>query len=259
MLVKIGILAGLTSQQLCKFWSGNGGAEEETLDPMAPPGRHEFHVLAPLHAFGDRLHVERAGEREDHVNDSRGLGIAAFDGAHELLIDLDDIERQLRQRRQTRMAAAEIVDGKADAGVTQRLDDTERSLGIRHDRGGDVARLRLRHSLGLVDQAELLLFELGHQPDFLALHGDLVLVHLALALRGEVARRPHRQRIGNHAREPGDHHVMARRAQPVRNQLPCLRVGREAVDEQEVTSGAVPLPDRDLDLAGAYPPLRRHH
>ena len=46
------------------------------------------------------------------------LTVAALQRAHELLVDLDDIERQLRQRREAGMAAAEIVDRQPHAGIT---------------------------------------------------------------------------------------------------------------------------------------------
>ena len=52
--------------------------------------------------------------------------------------------------------------------------------------------------------------------------------------------------------------VMAGRVESLCDEVPRLRVRGKAVDEQEVLAGAVPLPDRDLDFAGAYPPFGRH-
>jgi hypothetical protein len=52
-------------------------------------------------AFGDDFHVERPRQRQDHLDNGRGLRIAPLQGADKLLVDLDDVERQLRQRRET--------------------------------------------------------------------------------------------------------------------------------------------------------------
>ena len=92
----------------------------------------------------------------------------------------------------------------------------ERALGVGHDGRGHLARLGLGHPLGLVHQAQLLFLELGHEPDFLPLHRDLVLVHLTLALGGEIAGGAHRERIGHHPGEArDDHRVIGRRRVPV--------------------------------------------
>ena len=74
------------------------------------------------------------------------------------------------------------------------------------------ARLLLRDPLGLVEQAQLFRLEFRHETDLFPLHRDLVLVHLALALGGEVSRRAHRQRVGHHAGEPRHDHRVAGRA-----------------------------------------------
>ena len=78
------------------------------------------------------------------------------------------------------------------------------ALGILQGLVGQLARRLGIHALGLVDQRQLISLQLGHVRDFVALHGDLVLVNLPLAFRGEIPAGSHRQRVGDRAGDTGD-------------------------------------------------------
>ena len=70
-------------------------------------------VRIGLGAFGDHVHAEVVGERDDRFQDHRAG--AAAGGADEGLVDLDGVERKALQIGQRGMAGAEIVQRQADA------------------------------------------------------------------------------------------------------------------------------------------------
>jgi hypothetical protein len=70
--------------------------------------------LEGLDAFGDHGHAERFAERLDGAQDALAAR-ALVDVRNEGAVDLDLVGGDIGQRRQRRIADAEIVDGDADA------------------------------------------------------------------------------------------------------------------------------------------------
>ncbi len=102
------------------------------------------------------------------------------------------------------------------------------------------------HALGLVDEGEFFLLDLGHELHFDPFHLDLVGVDLGLALGGEVPAGAHREGIGHHAREAGDDHIM-RLGPGADDRRDEAEVGGEAVvepvhDAPEVAAGGAGVP-----------------
>src|SRR5260370_32550728 len=64
-------------------------------------------VRIGLRAFGDDVHAEVVGERDDRFQDHRAR--AAAGGSHEGLVDLDGVERKALQIGERGMAGAEII------------------------------------------------------------------------------------------------------------------------------------------------------
>jgi len=94
-------------------------------------------------------------------------------------------------------------------------------------------RRRGVHALCFVDKGELVALDLRHQRDLVLLHRDLVVVDLALTLRGEISARSHRQSVGNETRGAGDDHrvVLLRRQCRANHAGDEPEVGREPVIE----------------------------
>jgi hypothetical protein len=57
------------------------------------------------------------------------------DAFHERPVDLDDVDRQVRQVAQRGVARPEVVDGDRDAQALQQLQLTEHRLGVAHQGG----------------------------------------------------------------------------------------------------------------------------
>ena len=88
------------------------------------------------------------------------LSRCAVDAGHELAVDLQLVERQILQIAEARIAAAEIVDGEADAQRAQLAEQGEGPLGIL--RGGGLGQLELERA-----RLEAVPFErpLDHLPE----------------------------------------------------------------------------------------------
>src|SRR5439155_822778 len=80
----------------------------------------------------------------------------------------------------------------------------EGALRVAHHFGRHLARDAGLDALRLIHERELFLLYVGHDADLFLLHRDLVVVHFLLALRREVARGAHGQRVGEHPRDPRD-------------------------------------------------------
>ena len=114
--------------------------------------------------------------------------------------------------------------------------------GILHHRVRRFARAIDRQPLRFVDQRQLLLLEIRHQPHLVTLHLDLVRVDLRLAFCREVAARAHRQRVGNRSGDAADDH-------DVRGDVRADHAGDEAeVRRQPVIE---PVNDAAQHAAGA--------
>src|SRR5207245_755369 len=72
------------------------------------------------------------------------------------------------------------------------------ALRVAHHFGRHLARDAGLDALRLIHEREFFLLYLGHDADLFLLHRDLVVVHFLLALRREVARGAHGQRVGEH-------------------------------------------------------------
>ena len=88
------------------------------------------------------------------------LSRCAVDSGDELAVDLQLVEGQILQVAEARIAAAEIVDGEADAQRAQLAEQGEGSLGIL--RGGGLGQLELQRA-----RLEAVPFErpLDHLPE----------------------------------------------------------------------------------------------
>ena len=86
----------------------------------------------------------------------------------------------------------------------------EHALRIRHHFRRECVRALGAHALRFIDDRELVTLDLGHQRDLVALHRDLVRVHLLFALRGEIAARAHRKGVGDETSDAGDGHRVVR-------------------------------------------------
>ncbi len=95
-----------------------------------------------LDAFGDDLHAERSGQREDRAHDRIRAAAAARGNqlGDERAVDLERLQRKLMQVRQRRVARAEIVERDRDAGGAKLL---QRAL--------DQRRIVEQHVLGHLD------------------------------------------------------------------------------------------------------------
>jgi hypothetical protein len=81
-------------------------------------------------AFGHHFHAEVVCERYDRTQDHGACSLAV--GAHEGLIDLDEIERKPLQIGKRGMAAAEVVKCQPGAKIADALQHLRRVLGILH-------------------------------------------------------------------------------------------------------------------------------
>src|SRR5207248_319504 len=69
-------------------------------------------------AFGDGVEPEALAELDDGARDSRRLG-AGGDTVDELLVDLEDVEREVSEVAQRRVAGTEVIDGESDTELLE--------------------------------------------------------------------------------------------------------------------------------------------
>ena len=89
--------ADSASKQLAKFVGRDGIAEQVPLRVVAAVLAQELELRFGLDAFGDDLEPQAVRHLDDGVDDR---GIVAIDGhvAHERLVDLQRVDRELLQR-----------------------------------------------------------------------------------------------------------------------------------------------------------------
>src|ERR671937_2906598 len=71
-------------------------------------------LLAPFDPLGDDVEVERAGEPQDRVSERRVVGTGP-EPVDERLRDLEDVDREIAEVAEGRVAGAEVVEREADA------------------------------------------------------------------------------------------------------------------------------------------------
>ena len=92
-------------------------------------------LLGRLHALGDRDRSLATGEVEEGAQDrARGVTLRAF--LHEREVDLHDVEADLREEAQPRVAGADVVGCDADAGMLEHRDVPAQPVDV-----GDVLAL----------------------------------------------------------------------------------------------------------------------
>ena len=87
-----------------------------------------------LDALGERLQPELLAELHERADERARLGRVA-DRAHERAVDLEDVDGELPQVRERRVAGSEVVDGDADAELLDRAELLCGRVGVVHDRG----------------------------------------------------------------------------------------------------------------------------
>ena len=75
--------------------------------------------LGVLDALGDGLQAEAARERDDRLDDV-GAGRVRREVAHELDVDLEEVERELLEVGEAAVAGAEVVEGELAAERVRR-------------------------------------------------------------------------------------------------------------------------------------------
>ena len=112
---RLGGAARATLDHRCEVVEGERGRVQEALGvAAAEPAQRPF-VIAGLDPFGDDAHLEPAGEGDDCVDD-RLVGAVERDVAHEPLIDLEHVDREVAYEAQRRRAGAEVVERDREAG-----------------------------------------------------------------------------------------------------------------------------------------------
>src|SRR5215470_15689324 len=110
----------LTRDESDELVHRHGLGEIEALHLVAAFEAQELHLLARLHAFGDHLELQAVPEADDGAHDHRVVGIGG-QIAHEALVDLQPVDRELLHVSERRIAGAEIVDRDFYAEIAQLL------------------------------------------------------------------------------------------------------------------------------------------
>ena len=101
-------------------------------------------LLGRLDPLDDHRQVERAGERDDRVQERRVGGLAA-EVVDERLRDLEDVDREVAQVAERRVARPEVVEREPHAQVAQGVQLLDRAFGVAHRAAlGDLERQRVR-------------------------------------------------------------------------------------------------------------------
>src|SRR5262245_26334372 len=67
------------------------------------------HLLEAFNALGHDVHAHAAGQLDERIDDRRRVALGA-DGIDEQLVDLDDVDAELQQIRETAVAGSDVVD-----------------------------------------------------------------------------------------------------------------------------------------------------
>ena len=106
-----------TPRGRCQERAGRGGvegaAEVEALREVAAAGVQRLVLGGALDALGDGHQPERVRDLHDRAHEQRAR--AAEDVAHERAVDLEQVDRELLEVGERRVAGAEVVDGEPDA------------------------------------------------------------------------------------------------------------------------------------------------
>ena len=134
----------------------------------------ELHLALLLHSLRHHAQAELAGHGDGGARDGGVLG-GAGDSAHEGLVDLEHVDRELLEVGDRGVAGAEVVDGQAHAEGADRV-ELAQDLGIAAEhaalaelqlqqRGVDPALLQgLAHDLGEVAAHELAERDVDRDP-----------------------------------------------------------------------------------------------
>jgi hypothetical protein len=121
---------------------------QPALHPVQPQLVQCIALLNLLDALGHDFQPEGARQATDRRDDRMILRLVGQPG-DEAAIDLEGIDREPAQVRQSRIAGAEVVDGQADAQSLQAFHRVQRDPGIAQQRGlGDLQAQLLRRQSG---------------------------------------------------------------------------------------------------------------
>ena len=128
---------------------------------VQPSSASASRLLGVLDAFGDGFEVERFGELHDRVDEPVAL-VVADDVVDEPLVDLEDVDRELGERGERRVAGAEVVDGDPHAGAAEFVEGGDDAAGLAgEDRLGDLEGERGRVELGACERVGDMFGEAG--------------------------------------------------------------------------------------------------
>ncbi len=71
------------------------------------------HLAAGLHSFRHHRQVQAVSQRDNSLHNRSSARASAIQFAHERLVDLDRIDRQVLQAMQRRVPGSEIVDRRS--------------------------------------------------------------------------------------------------------------------------------------------------
>ena len=123
----------------------------EALREVAAARRQRVGLGRALDAFRDRHEPERVRDLHDGPDEQRAR--PAEDVAHERAVDLQQVDRELLEVRERRVAGAEVVDGEPHAEVAQAPQPDRRRGRVLHERAlGDLEDQALRLEPAAVEQ-----------------------------------------------------------------------------------------------------------
>ena len=148
---RAGIAALRSARHHC---GGLGGAEQIALARIAAELEQVLTYLLGLDSLCRGHETQSVAEAEHRFDDACLLGLVQ-DLADEGSVDLDDVELELAQMIETRIAGAEIVEGDAHADIAKRLQHGLSGFELLHHRTlGDLHHQPMRREANLGQQAE---------------------------------------------------------------------------------------------------------
>src|SRR6476661_801211 len=115
------------SHELQRLGRGHRPAEVEALAVLAPELAQDRRLHLVLDALGDSRQPERRRELEDRVGEPR-VGSLGSEPVDERLRDLDQVDRELGEPAQRRVARAEVVEGEADPDLAEPVHRAQRAV-----------------------------------------------------------------------------------------------------------------------------------
>src|SRR5438270_12523919 len=120
------------AKQTGHFVEGHRSADEVALNLVAVHQEQDLCLLLFLDAFGDHLEAQRVRERIDRLNQRPRCRIGQ-ESDDEGPVDLECLNRQLREIPEGGVTGAEVVDGNPQAEVAHMVEFADVFLDVLHD------------------------------------------------------------------------------------------------------------------------------